>query len=486
MTIPAMEVPTRRVDMWYAGTSPQSRVTVAFRIILAIPQLIVLYFLFIALFFVIVIGWVGALFMGRLPLWAHGFVSGVVRWATRVGAYLFLLTDRYPPFSLDDAAYPARPIMPPAGGRLNRWSVFFRLILAVPASVFMQIVTYGLTAPLLVVMWFVVLIRGTMPRPLYDAYAALLRYDVRFHSWFGMLTSEYAWGMLGDPAMPAPAAPAAPAAPGTPAAPTAFAPPPTAAPPAYPAFGAPASTTQPFSYPTDGPVEPPASVEPPPPEDAPPERAPAEDAPPQWPPPVPPPPAGPVGVGAMPPPSPWERTVPPLPGAELPPWGRLVLQGAARGWMVFAIVWGAILFVGQNVVQNVIVGHNHHHNTATMHQTDIVVADFNRTDTSIKKALTASRACTTVAGLRSAHLAAAADLTDLADDLYAMNLPANASGQAHYVESDATQLATIFRRLANSASCPTYESQLASSNLDTILSSYPADTQNLVNTLDAD
>ena len=121
-----------------------------------------------------------------------------------------------------------------------------------------------------------------------------------------------------------------------------------------------------------------------------------------------------------------------------------------------------------------------------MQQTNIVVTDFNRTDTSIKKALTQSRACTTVAGLRSAHLRAAADLTRLADDLRVMNLPGNASGQAHYVESDATQLATIFRQLANSASCPNYESQLASSDLDTILSSYPADTQNLVNTLDAD
>jgi len=98
----AMAVPTRRVDMWFAGTAPQRRLTVAFRIILAIPQFIVLYFLFIAAFFVLVIGWFGALFMGRLPEWVHSFVSGVVRWTTRVYAYMYLLTDRYPPFSLDD------------------------------------------------------------------------------------------------------------------------------------------------------------------------------------------------------------------------------------------------------------------------------------------------------------------------------------------------------------------------------------------------
>ena len=100
---------------------------------------------------------------------------------------MYLLTDHYPPFSLDDEAYPARPILPTAG-RLNRWAVLFRIILAIPAAVFSQIVQYGLTLPLLLVMWFVVLISGRMPESLYPAYAALLRYQVRFHSYFLMPT----------------------------------------------------------------------------------------------------------------------------------------------------------------------------------------------------------------------------------------------------------------------------------------------------------
>ena len=75
MTDAAMAAPTRRADMWFAGTAPQRRLTVAFRVILAIPQIVVLYFLFIATFFVLVIGWFGALFMGRLPEWVHSFVE---------------------------------------------------------------------------------------------------------------------------------------------------------------------------------------------------------------------------------------------------------------------------------------------------------------------------------------------------------------------------------------------------------------------------
>ena len=209
MTNAPMIMPTRRVEMWFAGRVAQNRLTVAFRLILAIPQFIVLYILFIAFFFVMVIGWFAALFTGRLPEWAHTFLGGVIRWYARVGAYVFLLTDRYPPFSLDDVEYPVRPFLP-GRGPLNRVSVFFRIILAIPAAVFSEIVLNGLTFPLLFFMWIAVLVRGSLPAALYDAYAALLRYQTRLVSWFSMLTSEYAWGMLGDFVPLPPAAPMAP------------------------------------------------------------------------------------------------------------------------------------------------------------------------------------------------------------------------------------------------------------------------------------
>ena len=162
MTNAPMVVPGRRVEMWFAGTSAQNRWTVAFRVILAIPQFIVLYVLFIVFLFVMVIGWFAALFTGRLPEWAHTFLGGVIRWYTRVSAYVFLLTDSYPPFSLADVEYPVRPVLP-ARGPLNRVSVFFRIILVIPAAVFYEIVLNGLTFPLLFFMWIVVLVRGACP-----------------------------------------------------------------------------------------------------------------------------------------------------------------------------------------------------------------------------------------------------------------------------------------------------------------------------------
>jgi hypothetical protein len=68
---------------------------------LAIPHYVVLLFLFIAAFICVIIAWFAILFTARYPRSLFEFVEGVLRWATRVEAYAFILvTDRYPPFSL--------------------------------------------------------------------------------------------------------------------------------------------------------------------------------------------------------------------------------------------------------------------------------------------------------------------------------------------------------------------------------------------------
>jgi hypothetical protein len=69
---------------------------------LAIPHYIVLAFLWIAAFFVVIVAWFAILFTGRYPRGMFDFVEGVLRWSVRVTAYAFvLLTDDYPPFSLE-------------------------------------------------------------------------------------------------------------------------------------------------------------------------------------------------------------------------------------------------------------------------------------------------------------------------------------------------------------------------------------------------
>ena len=180
----------------------QSRPKVAARFVLALPPLVVLALLAPVAVVAAFVGWGGALASGRLPTVAADFLSGYLRYQTRVFGYLFLLTDHYPPFTRADADYPVRVTTSP--GVLNRWSVAFRLVLAVPALVVLAAVAYPMATVVLVVTWLVVLVGGRTPASLHGIYAAFLRYQARVTGYLTLVTSEYPWGLLGDADVPVP------------------------------------------------------------------------------------------------------------------------------------------------------------------------------------------------------------------------------------------------------------------------------------------
>ena len=69
--------------------------------LLAIPHYILLIVLGLMAIVVTILAWLLILILGRYPQGMFDFVVGVIRWATRVGAYMWLLTtDQYPPFRL--------------------------------------------------------------------------------------------------------------------------------------------------------------------------------------------------------------------------------------------------------------------------------------------------------------------------------------------------------------------------------------------------
>ncbi|MFN8507307.1 MAG: DUF4389 domain-containing protein [Dehalococcoidia bacterium] len=78
----------------------RNRITAFFRGFLIIPNIIVLAVVAIAALFVYAIAWLVALFTGSVPVGMHNFIAGFVRWLTRVNAYIYLLVDDYPPFSM--------------------------------------------------------------------------------------------------------------------------------------------------------------------------------------------------------------------------------------------------------------------------------------------------------------------------------------------------------------------------------------------------
>jgi hypothetical protein len=79
-----------------------SRWQIFLKWLFAIPHLIILIFLGIAAYVVVIIAFFAILFTGKYPRGMFNFVVGTIRWITRVNAYAFwLMTDRYPPFTLE-------------------------------------------------------------------------------------------------------------------------------------------------------------------------------------------------------------------------------------------------------------------------------------------------------------------------------------------------------------------------------------------------
>lgn len=79
----------------------RNRLTVGLRLLLVIPHVIVLFFVVCGWWITSMIAWVAILLTTRYPEGLYGFGVGVLRWVIRVEAYLLLLVDEYPPFSLE-------------------------------------------------------------------------------------------------------------------------------------------------------------------------------------------------------------------------------------------------------------------------------------------------------------------------------------------------------------------------------------------------
>jgi hypothetical protein len=79
---------------------PRNRLTVGFRLLLGIPHFIVLALIALAWWVTALLAWLLILFTGNYPPGLYDFGVGTLRWMLRVEAYVLLLVDEYPPFSM--------------------------------------------------------------------------------------------------------------------------------------------------------------------------------------------------------------------------------------------------------------------------------------------------------------------------------------------------------------------------------------------------
>jgi hypothetical protein len=169
----------------------RNRLTTFFRIILAVPWLIVAYIYEIAALVVVIIAWFAVVILGRYPEWAYSFNSGVLRFYTRFQAWAYLQTDQFPPFGFaPDPTYPVRLQVAPRAERQSRLKAFFRLILAIPLHFVAIGITY-LHLGAALVAWLTIVFRGYQPAGVHNALAFTNAWTARFLGYVMILRDEY-------------------------------------------------------------------------------------------------------------------------------------------------------------------------------------------------------------------------------------------------------------------------------------------------------
>jgi hypothetical protein len=193
--------------------------------LLVIPHAIVLAFLWMAFLAVSVVAFFAILFTGRYPRGLFDFNVGVLRWTWRVGFYAFNAngTDRYPPFTLRAAEYPAT-LDVEYPGELSRGLVLVKWwLLAIPhylvVAVFVGCAWYGVqwggaVALLVLIAAIALLFTGRYPSGIFDLVLGMNRWAMRVAAYAGLMTDVYPPFRLdmgpSEPgiAIPAPGAPA--------------------------------------------------------------------------------------------------------------------------------------------------------------------------------------------------------------------------------------------------------------------------------------
>lgn len=177
----------------------RSRLTTFFRLLLAIPSMVVAMVYGIGVYVAVVVAWFILLFTGRWPEGLYRFVAGTTQYFTRLNAYCYLLTDAYPPFDLGEHGdYPVRLRIGPPKASYSRLKVLFRIILVIPVAIIAYVM--GLIAQLGgFLAWFAIVITGKQPRSLQNMTDLGVAYMGRATAYYFLVTED--WPPIGiDPA----------------------------------------------------------------------------------------------------------------------------------------------------------------------------------------------------------------------------------------------------------------------------------------------
>jgi hypothetical protein len=164
------------------------RLTVLLRVLLVIPQYVVLSIWTMLVVPAVAIAWLALLIEGRLPSFLHRFLGAFLRYQGQVIAWFDLLSARYPD-PLHTGEHPFR-IELPDRLRQTRLVTLFRLPLALPAVVLGSAFNVVLSAAS-VAAWFVSVVLGRTTAGLQELGTFCLRYQLEIQAYVTLLTSTY-------------------------------------------------------------------------------------------------------------------------------------------------------------------------------------------------------------------------------------------------------------------------------------------------------
>jgi Domain of unknown function (DUF4389) len=168
----------------------RSRLTVFFRLLLALPHIVWLFLWGFVSILTAIVNWFATLAMGRPSRSLHRFLTAFVRYQAHVAAYLFLIANPFPGFTGKRGSYPVDVDLPEPA-RQSRWITFFRIFLAIPAWLISGALSNLLFAAAFLG-WFAALATARIPLGLRNAGAYALRYAAQLYAygWF-LLTDRY-------------------------------------------------------------------------------------------------------------------------------------------------------------------------------------------------------------------------------------------------------------------------------------------------------
>ncbi|HEY7331478.1 MAG TPA: DUF4389 domain-containing protein [Candidatus Limnocylindria bacterium] len=126
----------------------------------------------------------------RYPRWWFDFARELARFGARIGAYLTLLTDRYPS-TIDEQAVHLEVDYPDVEPDLNRWLPLIKWLLVLP-HYFVLVAMWLAAIVAVVIAWFAILVTGRYPRGLFDFVVGVGRWTWRVMAYaFLLVTDRY-------------------------------------------------------------------------------------------------------------------------------------------------------------------------------------------------------------------------------------------------------------------------------------------------------